>query len=293
MTAELVGEFEHDSPEWHAARANGIGASEIAAVAGLSPFMSAFRLWHIKKGNLPADDGDYNPYFDWGHRLEPVVAAKFADLHPEYEVSPCGSYRNRELPWQTANPDRMLWPKNRDLGSVPLEVKTTRRSEGWGPEGSVEIPPHVYRQVLQQMDVMDAPVAWVAVLISGSDYREYLIEYDESDAAHLRTMGAEFWKSLDGESQPPIDYSESTYHSIKELNPDIEEDEVEVGVELSAAFGASKETAETYAKDHAQIKNMVLDLMGNARIGTADGMPVFRRQPARYGVSLNQIKPRV
>ena len=35
MTATLIGHFEPGSPEWHAARATGLGGSEVAPVLGL------------------------------------------------------------------------------------------------------------------------------------------------------------------------------------------------------------------------------------------------------------------
>ncbi|MDQ3578214.1 MAG: YqaJ viral recombinase family protein, partial [Actinomycetota bacterium] len=46
----FVGDFAPGSPEWHAARAQGLGGSEIAAVLGLSPWESRFSLWHRKTG---------------------------------------------------------------------------------------------------------------------------------------------------------------------------------------------------------------------------------------------------
>ena len=52
----VLGWFEPGTSDWHAARANGIGGSEIAAVLGLSPYESRFSLWHRKKGLLHQGD---------------------------------------------------------------------------------------------------------------------------------------------------------------------------------------------------------------------------------------------
>ena len=81
MTPVAVGRFIPGSPEWTEARRTRLGGSEIAAVLGLSPWTSPFTLWHVKAGSVEPEPG--NRWTEWGHRLEPVVAAKFLDEHPE------------------------------------------------------------------------------------------------------------------------------------------------------------------------------------------------------------------
>ena len=51
-TGVLIGTFSPGSEEWLAARADGLGGSEVAAVLGLSPFESRFSLWHRKAGRV-------------------------------------------------------------------------------------------------------------------------------------------------------------------------------------------------------------------------------------------------
>lgn len=289
MTAVLVTDAPANSDEWHAARLNGIGASEIAAVVGLSPFESPFSLWHRKAGNLSGPD-PANPLFYWGHALEPLVAARFAEGHPEYQVEPFGTYRSAEREWQIANIDRSL--HSIEDGFSVLEIKTTRYPDGWGPSGGTEIPLHVQCQVMQQMDVFSAPYAWVAVLIGGNDYREYRIEFDADDAAALREAGAAFWESLQTQDEPPIDASFETYEAVRELHPEIDEDmDVEIDADLWAAYVISKAAADAAADEHRQIKSAVLNAMGQARRALVDGTAHLRRQPARGGsVALYSVK---
>lgn len=288
MTAVLVTDAPADSADWHAARRDGIGASEISAVVGLNPWTSAFQLWHEKKGNLPGADPD-NPLFYWGHALEPLVAARFSELHPDLYIAHTGTHRHSEREWQFANLDRLvLTAGGRD---VPLEIKTTKYPDGWGPSGTDQIPVHVRCQVMQQMDVFDAPYAWVAVLIGGSDYREYRINFDEADATALREAGAAFWASLQTDDEPPIDASWSTYEAVRELHPEIDPDlEVELD-ELWPQYVATKNLAETHADEHRRIKSELLGRLGQARRGLYFGKPVLRRQPARNGsVALYPVK---
>lgn len=292
MSAVLVTEAPANSDAWHAARREGIGASEIAAVVGLSPFESPFSLWHRKKGNIPGPDPS-NPLFYWGHALEPVVADKFGDNHhDEFDVVSIGTHRSSANPWQFANLDRALYNP-----AIPghilglLEIKTTRYPDGWGASGTDEIPVHVRCQVMQQMDVFGAPFAWVAVLIGGNDYREYRVDYDANDARTLRKAGAAFWESLQTDDEPPIDASFATYEAVRELHPDINGEDVEVDPALCDDYFTTKDTADAADKAARLAKSRVLDAMGNARRGLFNGTPVLRRQPARGGsVALYEIK---
>lgn len=303
MSAVLLGDFAPNSPEWHAARRNGIGASEIAAVVGLSPFESAFSLWHRKKGNLPGADPS-NPLFYWGHALEPLVAQKFSELHPDLATAHIGTHRHSDRAWQLANLDRGIWdlgeffqmglelPADHPPKSV-LEIKTTRYGDNWGPSGSDEIPLHVRCQVMQQMDVFSAPYAWVAVLIGGNDYREYRIDFNEADAAALREAGAAFWASLQTDDEPPIDASFETYEAVRALHPEIDGEDVEIPVDIYADYMAATGRASLATEDARLHKSLLLAAMGNARRGIVNGAPVLRRQPGRGGsVSLYPINPK-
>ena len=302
MTAVLLGDHEPNSPEWHALRRSGIGASEIAAVVGLSPFESAFSLWHRKKGNIGGADPD-NSLFLWGHLLEPVVANRFAAKHPEYAVTKCGTYAAEHSRWQLANVDRALFdsdeffaigmelPADHPPRSI-LEIKTTRYGDGWGRAMTDEIPLHVRCQVMQQMDVLEVDYAWVAVLIGGNDYREYRIDYDGDDAKALRDAGAAFWESLHPSDEPPIDASHETYEAVRELHPDIDRNlDVEIPPAMFHEYLQAKENADTTADHLRQVKSQLLRTLGNARRALVAGTPVLRRQPGRGGnVALYEIK---
>lgn len=298
MTAVLVGNYEPNSPEWHEARTLGIGASEIAAVVGLSPYMSAFELWHRKKGNLPGVP--MSDVMEWGHLLEPVVAERFALRHPEYYVRPAGTFCHEGRPWQLANVDRLLsQPAPPSPGKAGrklldkgiLEIKTSRFGDGYGQSGSDQVPLHVRCQVLQQMDVFGLDHCWVAVLIGGSDYREYVVSYDDADAQALVDAGAAFWESLQADEEPPLDASESTYQTVRELHPDIARDAgADIEPSLYMAYLAAKLRAEQSADDYRLVKSNVLTAMGDARLGLVADVAVFRRQPGRNGsVSLYTI----
>lgn len=293
MTAVLISQADAGSPEWHEARANGIGGSEIAAVVGLSPWESAYSLWLKKKGLIPSEQT--GAHLAWGNRLEPVIREHFTSLHPELcDYVDGGTFAHPNLPWQIANPDGLLHGEG-CAGPTPptalLEVKTSRFGDGFGPSGSDEIPIQYRCQVQWYLDVLDLPTAYVAVLIGGNEYREYRIEADREDQAALREAGAAFWASLATDHEPPVDCSFATYEAIRARHPEIDGEDVEINPALYGSYVLTKADAESAADAHRQVKSELLKAIGTARRALVGGTPVLRRQPGRGGsVSLYPIK---
>lgn len=290
MSAVLLGQAEPRSPEWHELRAGGIGASEIAAVAGLSPYESAFHLWHVKKGNIPGPE--LSNAMDWGNRLEPVVIDWFREQHPDwYVIDQPGTYAHEARLWQRCNPDAVIDYPATGVDSL-LQVKTSRYGDGFGPSGSDQIPLHYACQVQWEMDVFGLDHCWLAVLIGGNDPREYRIEADPEGQATLREVGAKFWESLQAGDEPRIDASDSTYEAVRKLHPDIDpETDVDLDPALYGRYILSKQDADSATAAHQQAKAELLAVLGTARRAVVDGIPVLRRQPGRGGsVSLYPIK---
>lgn len=303
MRAALLGKADPNTPEWDAMRSRGIGGSEIAAVVGLSPWQSRFSLWHLKRGTI--DKQRENAGMRWGTLLEPVVADYWASQHPGMVSIPAGTYRHHEREWQIANPDRLVstegefWNHQPDqslgepIHSAILEVKTASAFDAheWG-RGPEDIPPYYRCQVLWYLDVLELPVAHLAVLIGGSDYREYEIGYSADEAAWLREQGEAFWRSVTDGEAPEIDGSDATYEAVRQLHPDINGESVEIDPALHEWFQASKQAAEQAKTEHTAAKATLLDAMGQAKYAEVDGTRLYRRQKSgKGGVALYQVPP--
>ncbi len=294
--AVRVGTFEPGSPEWHAARASGLGASEIAAVVGLSPWESPWSLWQRKAGNIgqPADTDEMAA----GRDFESAIADRFALWHPELRAQRTGTWLSSARRWQLANPDRLVWPRTRGDAPprVPLEIKYAPYSDGWGPSGTDEIPVYYRCQVLQQMDVLDAPYAWLFAFV-GTEYREYRVDWHADDAALLRTAGGAFIASLpqgedDPGSPPDLDTSAHTYRAVRDLTPGIEDREQEITAELADNYRAAV-AAEKAAKETGRLqRSRLLLAMGDARRAvTPDGERVAIRVLVDGHTQLRPSKP--
>ena len=285
--AELVGTFVPGSPEWHAARMvpPAIGGSEIPAVLGFSPFESRYSLWHRKASLIgPVEE---NPEMEWGKRLEDAVCAKFADQHKHLHVLPVGTYRNVDRPWQIANPDRLLWHVDLGISEEPvglLETKTSPYGDRWGNPDDGDVPLHVRAQTLWYLDTFGLPTAHVAVLISGLDYREYVIDYDPAEAQLLRDAAVEFLATIAAGEVPPIDDHSATYQAIKEMHPDIDPITHELTTPVAHAFLTARAGLKTAEAVERQAKSAVADEMGNAQTATWNQQTIATRQARGDGL---------
>lgn len=276
-TAVQLGHWEPNTEPWYAARASRLGGSDIAAVLGLSKWESPFSLWHRKSALI--GEQPENPQMEWGARLEPVIATKFSDNHPEFDVVTGGTYVHHERNWQLANPDRFIADRvvcgACDAGlpmscccpdsSAILECKTARDDWEWGPAGTDEIPVPYRCQVLWYLDVFGFDTAYVAVLIAGSDYREYVIHAAPDEQAFMRTAGQEFLASIERGKRPDIDSHSATYQAIRQLPDGVIDEAVQLDPDLADRFIRALAAAREADAERNAMASWVLDAIGDYR----------------------------
>lgn len=287
-TGVLLGTFTPGTPEWDKARAGlCITATEIAAVMGLSPWQSRFSLWH-KKAGLPTPPFESNPAMEWGNRLEDAVALKFLDGHGEYALAPTGTWRHADREWQRATPDRLLYPSDQ-IDAQPgalLELKTSPFGDDWGPAGSDEIPMHYHCQILWQLDTLGLDTCHVALLVGGWDYREYVVEYDETDAKIMRDAAERFLDDVRQGNRPPIDGADATYQTIRVQPDGLEDRDVEIPFGTVCRWDAAYEAAQITDAELTAVRGEVLDLIGAGKRAVCEGRRIAYRTVREDGTTL-------
>jgi len=193
------------TPEQLELRRNGLGSSDIAAVAGLNPYRTALDVFQEKQGLVPGFQG--NEFTYWGTALEPVVANRYAK-ESELELDECGTLVHPDYSFAMATPDRLVYGKPRYL----LEVKTSGRrlDKDWGEPGSDHVPAHYLAQCQWQMLVAGAfwgfeiPKVDLACLFGGNRYEVFHIARDEALQHNLLAIGRDFWQQHVQENVPPV-----------------------------------------------------------------------------------------
>jgi predicted phage-related endonuclease len=216
------------SPEWLAVRREGVTATDIVTVCGLSAWDSPYSLYWQKRGIIPeAQDSDR---FRLGRDLESPILDRWHEKNPLFTSRHGGLYRSEERLYQTATPDQIVWSHAEPI-SQPLELKswadTDRHAWDDGP------PAKVRAQVLWQMDTLDVSTGHVGVLfLPSGEFCSYVIEHDFSvipdgpevddpcdvckDIKLLREAGWRFFQQMHGHMPPPdVDGSAATMAAVK------------------------------------------------------------------------------
>ena len=287
-SAKLIGKFVNGSPEWHAARSQGVGGSEVGTICGLNKWESAFTLWAKKSGKI-SDQIPQSEPMEWGSRLESVILDKFVESHPELSVwGDAGTWEHETDSFAHANPDGIYQRQDGAWGII--EIKTAAYPDDWqlGAQGVVGassgVPRYYLTQVQHYLRVFGFKEAIVCALFSGNKYREYLVEADEFQQQVDRDQVVKFLDALSAGVAPDWDGSASTYESVRAMNPEITDDSVELGDLAERLIYAHAEFGECEKALNA-LKSEVLDAMGFAKKGLFDGDVVVTRQAGRNGAS--------
>ena len=181
-----------DRDEWLRAREEGIGASEVASVVGLSPWKSAFELWLLKTKQVaaPTEETDAQRM---GHYLERVVADIWEEeTGGKYIRSSAKDiiYQDATHPWRKCTPDRIAYEFGEDgkKRKVLLEIKTSQSD--FDPDN---LPVHYLCQTQFQMFITGIHVCYLCWLVRGLSYGHARIEYDPEFANWLVENVDKFW----------------------------------------------------------------------------------------------------
>lgn len=247
----------HDS-DWLARRLSGIGASEIAAVLGVSSFKSRYALYQEKIGAIEPPDLSDVERIDWGKRLEPLIIDAYQDRTGRPVRHSGKLLRSKRYPWALCTLDGETTEQPRPWW-WPLEIKTTGAfmASDW-----VDGAPEIYDlQVHQQMLVTGAEVATVACLVGGQKLVWCDVERNEETIRRIVYHGERFWADVQERQEPPPDASASTREAMRRLYPEdngetvVLDDEIETLVRELAELKDEKKLVEADIEEReARIK---------------------------------------
>jgi putative phage-type endonuclease len=201
-----------DRDSWLAGRQNGLGASDAAAVVGLSPWMTALALWKQKLGMEAAPDLSGNAAAQDGVKMEPVLRDYYIATHPQYtlEYYPYDILSQTEKPFITATLDGELCDADGRKGI--LEIKNVSISNKTALEKWTggKIPEYYYVQIIAQLAATGFQFArlFAALHFMNGDttLKEFEVERDEviDDIEWLTERMTAFWEqNIIGGTMPP------------------------------------------------------------------------------------------
>lgn len=192
----------NEGAQWLEERRKGIGGSDVAAIMGLSPWKTPYRVYQEKRREVEAWGG--NELTDWGHRQEPVIRQWYSDATGRNVYVPEKILYHDKYPHMLASLDGYT-----DCRRV-VEIKTARSGKDWGEPGTNQIPDYYALQVQHYMIVTGFEVADVPVSIGGGSPEIYEVPADRELQEMIIEAEAAFWQRVvDGNPPDPVTYADA------------------------------------------------------------------------------------
>jgi len=184
---------------WLCLRMHDITSTDCAVLFGLSPYKTIFELWHEKKSKVSVDFIENNR-MRWGSRLESVIAEGITS-DKNWTVTPMKDYYRDEVNKLGSSFDYKIENEN-----AILEIKNVDSLVYKNKWTEFEAPPHIELQLQHQMLVSGLNKAYICAFVGGNSF--HVIERESNKDIHKAIIekATAFWKSIDNNQEPKIDY---------------------------------------------------------------------------------------
>lgn len=280
-SARLVGLFESGSPEWLEARGgHTVTGSTIGAIMGANPWESPLTRFYKASGQV-ADQVTPNVSMRIGSLIEQPLLDLFQEQHPAFKVFTTGTWESKSEPRFKANPDAIFVDDAGEVGII--EVKFAR--DYW----TSGVPYHYQLQLNWYLGVLGFRKGRF-VALAGSTWTDVEYVFDEFLFEAQVSAADEFLNRLETNSPPPVDGHANTLETVRALNGEVVDAEVELGEKARELLELWRDLAEVEAELN-KAKSEVLLWMGDAKYGLWNGLRVVARQQRGGGLPyLVQVK---
>lgn len=254
--------------QWLAERVKDVTSTEVAALYGLSPYLSEFELFHQKRDGIVVQIQE-NERMKWGTRLESAIAHGAAE-DQGWNIAKLDVYmRDTEAKIGSSFDFEILSSSD---GPGILEVKNVdwlQYQKNWIDDGNgnIEAPEHIELQVQHQLEVSDRKWAAIVVLVGGNEQKIVLRNRDKGIGSDIRAKVTEFWSKIQANRPPAPDYVQDAEFIIKQLRRDGTGDHIVADAELEKMIKDYEFVSREY-NDLEKIKNQrraeILERIGTA-----------------------------
>lgn len=200
-----------------------IGTTDLAALLGVHPFLTAFQLWkRVTLGEQEDLDRVALRRMEtgllrqeqivtwWGEDERiPIAPADAPITDRALVVGPYVEHPHGRA-WQRVSTDYVLRIPGEVERREGVEVKLTERlTEEWGPAGTDQVPQHYMVQVQGQCEALGWPRAHLLVGWGLYSYRVYTIDAVPELGAELVDIAGDFWtRHVVADVPPPLTETE-------------------------------------------------------------------------------------
>lgn len=276
---------------WLELRTNDVTSTDVAAIFGISPYLTSFELWHRKKDKLIVSIEE-SERMRWGNRLETAIATGIAEDN-SWKVAPLKCY--------IRDPDARIGSSfdfsiEGDPSGI-LEIKNVDArafKNGWVLEGdTLEAPPHIELQVQHQLAISGKSFAYIGALVGGNTVALIRREPDAEIIDAIKTRVLEFWESIDKGKEPSPDFEKDSAFIIS-LNKHAEPGKILDGSDnaildvLANEYLEATEAEKAAAKRKEEAKAKMMVLVGDAEKVIGNGFSISAGEVAPTVVSFER-----
>ena len=256
--------------EWLDLRKGYIGGSDAGAVAGMNPYQGAYAVWLEKTGRAQGFEGNLRT--EVGTYLEDFVAKEFERQTGKKTRRLNKTLISSQYPWACADIDRRIVGEN-----AILECKTTNSLPAMKMFGRNEYPEQWYCQMVHYLAVTGADMAYLAVLISGSQFRVFELRRDEKEIDALMRIEERFWDHVKDDTPPEAMAADkeavSDYLGSVQTQSDMSID-LSPDMALLQDYAEAKARADEWEKRLDELKARICVALGEYETGLAEGYKV-------------------
>ena len=262
---------------WFESRKKTIGASEAAAVCGISRYSQPLEIYNSKKGLVAPEPQTKEQRR--GHLFEGVVLALYKDRVGGTLLSSTPMLIHPSWSFMSATPDGIWLPDELERApnligalqsqSIPVDAKTTMRWNDFGEEGTDDIPQEYVMQAQQQMAVTGAPRCALPVL-KNMEASIYAVVRNDDLIGHIMEAEKEMMERLENSDPPEPNWEHpKTYDIIRNMY-DVTETSKEMSSQADEMWREAASLSEQKTRIEKAIKMLkaqVLDEMGSCAVG--------------------------
>lgn len=251
------------TPEQLEIRSRGITGSEIAAIAGLSPYDGPLEVW-AKKLGLVEDEN--SAVMDRGTYLERGIRDWYC-AKTGATVTDVGTVVHPSHPLVIATPDGIADLGNGNVRGLEIKAPTWRTFRNWGYEGTDNIPEWYIPQCTWEAAVLGIPLVDVAADL-GDHLGIWTVKFDEELFGRLREIAEKFWRDyVVTKVAPPAQGFPHEAETLKKVFPRANTDEyLEADDDLSALvseYRFAKAKRDEYGRIFETYENRLRQAIGD------------------------------
>lgn len=183
-----------------------LGASDIPAVCGVSPYKTALDVWTAKvHGPQPASQR-LALLAGWGHRIEPVIR-EWYNGNGDFPYGPGFAKEGETVwhsaePWASATPDAIFVEDGTHRAIRGVEIKNRSKSDA--PRWKDHVPCDVAAQCYWSMWVTGLTEWDVVALLNGNTPVQHRLSWDSAVIEDIVAVARHFWNAVEAKTEPEM-----------------------------------------------------------------------------------------